>query len=240
MRKHTTNPDSERLVEANRLTETNRGQLPNPQLGEHNQEPRPHMGQRHTVKEAAEVLRTTVDAVRGRIRRGTLDSLKVDRQVYVLLDATNREQHSDKSASDSGDGRGLPDVQSELVAELRSQNEWLRREVERKACILMEMAQRIPDLEAPSESPEGPQTALEDLTKGDRRTHGPGARTAPLVAAQVLLRAVGCGEATKPYLSGLLSWCWRLHTCKSTRCRCPVAERWATLSASPAWSAGIG
>ena len=239
MRKHTTKPDFERLVEANRLTKTSRGQLPYPQLGEHNQEPRRRMGQRHTVKEAAEVLGTTVDAVRGRIRRGTLDSLKVDGQVYVLLDATNREQHSDKSASDSGDGRKLPGVQAELVAELRSQNEWLRREVERKTCILMEMTQRIPELEAPSESPEGPQTALEDLTKGDR-THGPGARTAPLVAAQVLLRAVSCGEATKPYLSGLLSWCWRLHTCESTRCRLPVAERWATLSASPAWPAGIG
>ena len=167
MRKHMTKPDPERLVEANRLTKTSLGQLTNPQLGEHNQEPRPHMGQRHTVKEAAEVLGTTVDAVRGRIRRGTLDSLKVDGQVYVLLDATNREQHSDKSISDSGDGRGLPDVQSELVAELRSQNEWLRREVERKACILMEMARRIPELEAPSEPPEGPQTALDDPTKGD-------------------------------------------------------------------------
>jgi hypothetical protein len=171
MRKHTTSPDPKRLVEANRLTATSRGQLTNPQLGEHNQEPRPHMSQRHTVKEAAEVLGTTVDAIRGRIRRGTLDSLKVDGQVYVLLDATNREQHSDKSDSDSSDGRGLPDVQSELVAELRSQNEWLRREVERKACILIEMAQRIPEVEAPSESPEGPQTALEDLTKGGDDVH---------------------------------------------------------------------
>jgi hypothetical protein len=46
-----------------------------------------------------------VDAVRGRIRRRTLDNMKVAGQAYVLLDATNREQHTDKSATVSGDER---------------------------------------------------------------------------------------------------------------------------------------
>jgi hypothetical protein len=124
------------------------------------------MSQRHTVKEAAEVLGTTVDAVRGRIRRGTLDSVKLDGVVYVLLDTTNREQQSDQSETDEGDGRhltgdqaGLAADQSELVGELRGQIDWLRREVERKDTIIMSLTQRIPELEAPPEQRDAPETA---------------------------------------------------------------------------------
>jgi hypothetical protein len=125
------------------------------------------MSQRHTVKEAAEVLGTTVDAVRGRIRRGTLDSVRLDGVVYVLLDPTNRERQSDQSETDEGDGRqltgdqaGLAADQSELVGELRGQIDWLRREVERKDTIIMSLTQRIPELEAPlRQSRDAPETA---------------------------------------------------------------------------------
>jgi hypothetical protein len=44
------------------------------------------LGQRYTVAEAAKLLNTTVDGIRSRIRRGSLDSMKVDGTVYVLLD----------------------------------------------------------------------------------------------------------------------------------------------------------
>jgi hypothetical protein len=133
------------------------------------------LGQRHTVKEAADELGITVDAVRGRIRRGTLDSVKLDGVVYVLLDATNREHQNDKSATESADASrqatdqaglvddesGLVGDQSELVGDLRGQIDWLRREVERKDTIIMQMAQRIPELEAPPEPRESPQMASE-------------------------------------------------------------------------------
>jgi hypothetical protein len=158
--------DAERPTATNRLTEASRDESASQQLGEASRETR-RLGQRHTVKEAAEVLGTTVDAVRGRIRRGTLDSVKLDGVVYVLLDATNREQQSDQSETDEGDGRQLTGDQavlaadqSELVGELRCQIDWLRREVERKDTIIMSLTQRIPELEAPREQ----RDALDNVT----------------------------------------------------------------------------
>jgi predicted RNase H-like nuclease (RuvC/YqgF family) len=113
------------------------------------------------VKEAAEFLGTTIDAVRGRIRRGTLDSVRLDGVVYVLLDATNREQHSNQSEPAGGDAHQQTADQSELVGELRGQIDWLRREVERKDTIIMSLTQRIPELEAP----RGPQGATEESSE---------------------------------------------------------------------------
>jgi hypothetical protein len=157
--------DAERPTATNRLTEPSRDESVSHQLGEAGLQTR-RIGQRHTVKEAAEVLGTTVDAVRGRIRRGTLDSVKLDGVVYVLLDATNREQQSDQSEPTDGDGRrqtgnqaGLAYDQSELVGDLRGQIDWLRREVERKDTIIMSLTQRIPELEAPRETRDAPDTA---------------------------------------------------------------------------------
>jgi len=139
------------------------------------------LGQRHTVQEAADELGITVDAVRGRIRRGTLDSVKLDGVVYVLLDATNREHQNDESATESvdasrqvadqaglvADESGLVGDQSELVGDLRGQIDWLRREVERKDTIIMQMAQRIPELEAPPEPRESLQMASEVIDRGE-------------------------------------------------------------------------
>jgi hypothetical protein len=167
-----TNHDAERPIATNRLTEASRDESASQQLGEARRETR-RLDQRHTVKEAAEVLGTTVDAVRGRIRRGTLDSVKLDGVVYVLLDSTNREQQSDQSETDEGDGRqltgdqaGLAADQSELVGELRGQIDWLRREVERKDTIIMSLTQRIPELEPPPEQRDAPEMASPRSSEG--------------------------------------------------------------------------
>ncbi len=172
MQEHATNHDAERPPTTNRLTEASRDQSARQQLGEANRETK-RLGQRHTVREAAEVLGTTVDAVRGRIRRGTLDSVKLDGVVYVLLDATNREQHSDESEVKGGDSRqqnagqpGLAADQSELVGELRGQIDWLRREVERKDTIIMSLTQRIPELEGPPEPRAAPEMASPRSDRG--------------------------------------------------------------------------
>ena len=161
------NHDAERPPSTNRLTEAGRVQSASEELGGTKRETR-RLGQRHTVKEAAEFLGTTIDAVRGRIRRGTLDSVRLDGVVYVLLDATNREQHSNQSEPAGGDAHqqtagqsGLAADQSELVGELRGQIDWLRREVERKDTIIMSLTQRIPELEAP----RGPQGATEESSE---------------------------------------------------------------------------
>lgn len=125
------------------------------------------LGARYTVQEAAEMLGTTIDGVRGRIRRGTLDSMKVDSVVYVLLDETSRDRHSDKTTSRLGEPSPDQPVnldQSELVGEMRGQIDWLRREVERKDTIIMALTQRVPDssaIEAPQETRDEPETTSE-------------------------------------------------------------------------------
>jgi hypothetical protein len=172
MQDRATNHDAERPPATNRLTEPSRDQAPKQQLGEANRETR-RLGQRHTVKEAAEVLGITVDAVRGRIRRGTLDSVKLDDVVYILFDGANREHQCNQSETKGGDGRqrnagqsGLAADQSELVGELRGQIDWLRREVERRDTIIMSLTQRIPELEAPLEQRDVSEMTSSQSDKG--------------------------------------------------------------------------
>jgi hypothetical protein len=100
--------------------------------------------------------------------------MKVAGQAYVLLDATNRDQHADKSATASGDEAQLGASQTQLVDSLRErmsshedQIEWLRREVERKDMIIMQMSQRMPELEVHSDPRDAPEPTAEGLAKDD-------------------------------------------------------------------------
>ena len=119
------------------------------------------------LREAAEVLETSVDAVRKRIQRGTLDSEKVDGKVYVWLD----------------DGAPRSDADA-LISEMRAHNETLREQLqagrddlqaERNAHaetrrLLAGALERIPALESPDEP--------ESATPPRSNTHTPpGAET---------------------------------------------------------------
>lgn len=145
------------------------------------------LGQRYTVQEAAELLETTVDGVRSRIRRGTLDSMKVAGTVYVLLtpdQAGQVEPSPDQSEirrDDSSDPQARDDLlkaKEETIAELRDQVAYMRAELRRrgetyleesrrKDSIIMAMAQRIPELEASQEPRDGHETASEHRTGGE-------------------------------------------------------------------------
>jgi excisionase family DNA binding protein len=135
-----------------------------------------------TVEEAARLLDVSVDAVRKRIERGTLRSEKVGKTRYVFLDDVMIQQDADRTRQDSGpdDGRTQHDTDmTALVASMQDQIDTLKQELEdrkeearRKDAILMTMAQRIPELEAPREasaSPEareGHETASDGADKG--------------------------------------------------------------------------
>jgi excisionase family DNA binding protein len=80
---------------------------------------RPTTGRRATVAEAAEVLGISVEAVRGRIKRGTIGHERDGDRVFVLLDA-------DRSATGHDQDDGYAGDRSELVALLRDQLEDLR------------------------------------------------------------------------------------------------------------------
>src|SRR5215210_1111473 len=125
-----------------------------------------------TVEEAARLLDVSVDAVRKRIERGTLRSAKVGKTRYVLLDDVMTQQDSDRTRHDSGpdfDMTGHDTDMTALVASMQDQIDTLKRELEdrkeearRKDAILMTMAQRIPELEAPSEARQSAETASEE------------------------------------------------------------------------------
>jgi|SRR5215217_3538636 len=117
---------------------------------------------RVTVEEAAKLLDVSVDAIRKRIERGTLRSEKVEKTRYVLLDGVMTQQDSDMTTQHDSD-------MTDLVASMQDQIDTLKRELEdrkeearRKDAILLTMAQRIPELEAPSEARESPVTVSEE------------------------------------------------------------------------------
>ena len=109
---------------------------------------------RVTVQEAARLLGISEGAVRARIHRGTLETERDSGTVYVRLNADDTTNERTE--------------QSELVQTLREYNAALERQLnaEREASaelrrIVAGLVQRIPELEAPSEPRESPETATE-------------------------------------------------------------------------------
>lgn len=81
---------------------------------------------RLTVPEAAEALGVTVDAARGRIRRGILEAEREAGTVYDFLDLEESDRREPSWTS-----RTPSDDQSELVAQLLDRVASLERQLER-------------------------------------------------------------------------------------------------------------
>jgi len=119
---------------------------------------------RLTVPQAAEALGVTVDAVRGRIRRGKLESEQHAGSVYVWLDAPVEGD----SRGPSSTSHRPSDDQSERIEDFREQVAYLREQLqaERQAHaearrIIAGLVERIPAIEAPAEAPEASEAAEE-------------------------------------------------------------------------------
>src|SRR5215212_4220393 len=153
---------------------------------------------RVTVEEAAKILDVTVDAVRKRIERGTLRSEKVGKTRYVLVDDIMTQHDTDRTRQDSGQDSDRTNHNSDmaaLLASMQDQIDTLKQELEdrkeearRKDAILMTMAQRIPELEAPAspEAREGDMTSSEEADKGQ----------APRSSRSLHSAARGCGRSS--------------------------------------------
>ena len=131
---------------------------------------------RVTVQEAAQRLGISQDAVRQRIRRGSMRYDKDDKgRVYVYLDPTDtrptpvhdvpRDAVHDASRS------------NELVAELRDRIQFLETELadrkeesRRKDHIIAALTQRIPELEPASEPREYSERPTEHVDRGTTST----------------------------------------------------------------------
>ncbi len=128
----------------------------------------------------------TVDAVRGRIRRGTIDSEHdKDGKVYVWVEApeADRPGPSATGGDESEASQSRSDAQEQLVESLLDQVAHMREQLaaEREANrenrrLLAAALERIPAIEPP-ETPGGPETPVEEPTgtytgteEGERET----------------------------------------------------------------------
>jgi hypothetical protein len=116
-----------------------------------------------TLRDAAQVLGISKEAVRKRVKRGTLPSdVGEDGRRYVYLDA----------GGDAGPPRRVPgavpgtydDPRDELIATLKEQLEAERNAHAETRRITYTLAQRVPELAPGSlrEEPHGPETVAEE------------------------------------------------------------------------------
>jgi excisionase family DNA binding protein len=136
-------------------------------------------GRSLTVPEAAEVLGISEDAVRSRIKRGTLTTVREGGRVFVVLGATDRAtaQTSSATTDQATDER--------LYLEMQERIRYLERQVdaERQAHaearrIIAGLVERIPAIEAPSEARESPPSADEEGPSPTPREDRPTPETA--------------------------------------------------------------
>ena len=107
--------------------------------------------------EAAQVLGVSKEAVRKRVQRGTLPSdVGEDGRRYVYLDAVG-----DAWPPGGGDRH---DPREELIATLRDQLESEREANRENRRIIAALASRIPEIEAPREEQESPESVREEPT----------------------------------------------------------------------------
>ena len=109
--------------------------------------------QRLTVKDAADALGISSDAVRTRIQRGTLRSIHERGRVWVVLDPDETRSNTDRSID-----------QIELVHELRARVAFLEGQLKirteenrRKDHLLAAALERIPALEPPQRPENRPR-----------------------------------------------------------------------------------
>jgi hypothetical protein len=140
--------------------------------------------QRLNAQEAAEALGISVDAVRMRARRGTLDSEHENGRLYVWLDTDSSNVHLQEQVE------ALLREKNERIEELREQVHHFReilndeRDARRRADTIIAqltqanaaLATRVPELEAPQEPPGAPESVVEEPEWAEPRSSTGGAQ----------------------------------------------------------------
>jgi hypothetical protein len=126
---------------------------------------------RLTVPQAAEALGVTVDAVRGRIRRGKLEAEHDDAgTVYVWIDTPVEAESRGPSGTSQRPSADLAERLEDLREEVGYLREQLQHATERdreNRRIIVALTSRIPAIEA-GEAPEARQSpeTVEDASEG--------------------------------------------------------------------------
>jgi predicted ArsR family transcriptional regulator len=116
---------------------------------------------RLTVDEAAHALGISTGAVRNRLSRGTLDSVKEDGTVYVLLPSDMSRDADDTPGDIPHEHGALISAKDETIRVLREQLESERAASAELRRIVAGLVQRVPELEPASEPRESPVTVTE-------------------------------------------------------------------------------
>ena len=125
------------------------------------------------MAEAADALGITVDAVRSRIKRGTIEHERKGVRVYVLLGVDESrpgyDQDTDQDTDQGGDqGTTAPeDRTAELIATLQEQLQAERQAHAEARRIIAGLVERIPAIEAPQEASEASETVEEKQGRGE-------------------------------------------------------------------------
>jgi DNA-binding transcriptional MerR regulator len=124
--------------------------------------------ERQTIAEAAKKLEVTQEAIRARIRRGTIEHDKDESgKTYVYL--TEDEAHDQQK-----DNTVVNGVVNDYITSLKSEIESLKKdrevwqeEAKRKDTIIMALTNRIPELEAPSEPTDSSVSPSDTESRGE-------------------------------------------------------------------------
>jgi hypothetical protein len=111
---------------------------------------------RTTVAEAAEILGISAEAVRGRIRRGTLPVEREGGAVYVLIEGRDENRTTADQPRTTADQPG--DRTDLLIAELQDRVRSLEEANRENRRIIAALTSRIPALESPERPSESPET----------------------------------------------------------------------------------
>jgi predicted ArsR family transcriptional regulator len=127
-------------------------------------EDRPETGRRLTIDQAADHLGISPDAVRSRVKRGTLASEREDGRVYVLVDADRPRPANDRPPTDQSTDNALTSQMQSEIDHLRGQLEAERAAHAEARRIIAGLVERIPAIEAPAE--RTPESSDEEAPEG--------------------------------------------------------------------------
>jgi len=147
-------------------------------------------GRKLSVSEAAGELGISAEAVRSRIKRDTLRSIKEGPTVYVLLTTAQTRPDHDQTTPEQGRTSAQTPDQSERIEDLREQVTYLRRQLDeerearRRADTILvqlsaanaEQARTIRAIESPQEARENPETVEEAPEEPEPRPAAGGAQ----------------------------------------------------------------
>jgi len=129
------------------------------------------LGQRYGIRDAAKILGLTEEAVRQRVKRGTLDSIQVGGNLFVLLDVdTTPDRSMDQGrpiAGGTSDTSRLVENLEDEVANLRRQLDQANERDRENRRIIAALTTRIPELPPAREHDDPPDESTSPVPSSE-------------------------------------------------------------------------